>query len=141
MEMLLKMVLRTAGTSGTNGKNLCLVAHHFQESGWGASVSMGYDFFINDKLSLDLMTGPIFRYTTHFHPEYYAGGDMRMGRGFHKMNFIWRLSAGLNVNRFCFSLGYNQSFLNRSKFKEIRYVSGAIVVGVTYRFPLFSLSE
>lgn len=102
----------------------------FKELDFGANCMFGYDFILNNKLTLELFGGPDVRYLVNtFKDEV----DNCFKKNTHKINLRLKAGVGLNYNNINFNLSVVPDILDRGK-GNIIYRNIAVALGVGYYF-------
>ena len=108
------------------------------ELGLGFSELLGYDFRLSNELSLEVFTGPVFRYVAHYGPS----NDI-LKYELKSTNLRLRTGFGLNYKRFGFNLSFENDLLNRGEREKhdnysvkYNYKTYTFSAGLVYRFPL-----
>ncbi len=102
-----------------------------RELGVGLYFVGGYDFIINEKMSLDVFAGPDFRYLIKYYPD--CGVNDCTDHKLHKANLRFKIGAGLNINNVNISLSMCPDLLDRG-LKIKRYRSVQVALGIGYYF-------
>lgn len=102
-----------------------------RELGVGLYFVGGYDFIINDKLSLDVFAGPDFRYLVKYYPD--CGVKDCPDHRLHKANLRFKFGAGFNINNANINISFSPDILDRGLGVR-RYRSIQVSLGIGYYF-------
>ena len=101
---------------------------YLREIGPGTYTDFGYDFILNQKMSLSLYAGPGFRYVVRYYYDNKVKGNLM-----HKANLKLRFGAGLNINNTNINLSIAPDMLDRGVGVK-RYRSLQVSLGIGYYF-------
>ena len=117
---------------GLNREKAVIPYDRLRELGAGIQAKVGYDFILNNKLSLAVGCGPDARYIFKYSPDCVVGKECN-DHNLHSLNL--RLSAGvdLNINKTTISLSFSPDIINRGR-ADKKYSTLQIGLGIGYYF-------
>lgn len=105
---------------------------YLRECGFGIKGVFGYDFILNNYLSLEVFSGPIVNLTVNYGP---SNNTWDYKHYLNRFNYRWQAGVGLNFKQFGVNATFTDDLVNRGKHHHT-YRTYMISLGIAYHFSI-----